>query len=86
MLASSPASMVNQKRSDLGIPNRVNLTSSRFSSFYGAPSRTMSGALTRSRTVILLHARKVYKRKPYQFAAFKIRVQTTATRNGGWYL
>jgi len=31
MLASSPASMVNQKRSDLGIPNRVNLTSSRFS-------------------------------------------------------
>ena len=29
MLASSPASMVNQKRPDLGIPNRFKLTSSR---------------------------------------------------------
>lgn len=32
MLASSPASMVNQKRPDLGIPNRFKLTSSRFRS------------------------------------------------------
>ena len=32
MLASFPASMVNQKQTDLGIPNRFNLTPSRFSS------------------------------------------------------
>src|SRR5437764_3033422 len=32
MLASSPASMVNQKRLDLGIPNRFKVASSRFSS------------------------------------------------------
>jgi hypothetical protein len=39
MLASSPASMVNQKRPDLGIPNRFKLTSSRFSLFQtGGPS------------------------------------------------
>jgi hypothetical protein len=31
MLASDPASMVNQKYNDLGIPNRFNLTPSRFS-------------------------------------------------------
>jgi hypothetical protein len=31
MLASNPASMVNQKHTDLGIPNRFNLTPSRFS-------------------------------------------------------
>lgn len=31
MLASYPASMVNQKHTDLGIPNRFNLTPSRFS-------------------------------------------------------
>src|SRR5205814_4991541 len=31
MLASSPASMVNQKRLDLGIPNRFKVASSRFS-------------------------------------------------------
>jgi hypothetical protein len=31
MLASIPASMVNQKRPDLGIPNRIKLASSRFS-------------------------------------------------------
>src|ERR1700742_882351 len=31
MLASFPASMVNQKRADLGIPNRFSLISSRFS-------------------------------------------------------
>jgi len=30
MLASYPASMVNQKRADLGIPNRFSLTPSRF--------------------------------------------------------
>jgi hypothetical protein len=30
MLASFPASMVNQKPADLGIPNRFNLTTSRF--------------------------------------------------------
>ena len=30
MLASYPASMVNQKQVDLGIPNRFDLTSSRF--------------------------------------------------------
>src|SRR5438477_10923427 len=30
MLASSPASMVNQKRLDLGIPNRFKVASSRF--------------------------------------------------------
>jgi hypothetical protein len=30
MLASYPASMVNQKQPDLGIPNRFNLTPSRF--------------------------------------------------------
>ena len=30
MLASNPVSMVNQKRADLGIPNRINLNSSRF--------------------------------------------------------
>ena len=30
MLASFPASMVNQKRVDLGIPNRFGLISSRF--------------------------------------------------------
>jgi len=29
MLASSPASTVNQKRPDLGIPNRFDFTSSR---------------------------------------------------------
>ena len=32
MLASYPASMVNQKQADLGIPNRFNLTPSRFRS------------------------------------------------------
>jgi len=31
MLASCPASMVNQKPADLGIPNRFSLTASRFS-------------------------------------------------------
>jgi hypothetical protein len=31
MLASFPASMVNQKSTDLGIPNRFKLISSRFS-------------------------------------------------------
>jgi hypothetical protein len=31
MLASIPASMVNQKPADLGIPNRFNLNSFRFS-------------------------------------------------------
>ena len=31
MLASFPASMVNQKSTDLGIPNRFSLNSSRFS-------------------------------------------------------
>jgi hypothetical protein len=31
MLASIPASMMNQKPLDLGIPNRFNFTSSRFS-------------------------------------------------------
>jgi len=31
MLTSYPASMVNQKPADLGIPNRFNLTPSRFS-------------------------------------------------------
>jgi hypothetical protein len=31
MLASFPASMVNQKSTDLGIPNRFKLKSSRFS-------------------------------------------------------
>jgi hypothetical protein len=31
MLASFPASMVNQNRSDLGILNRFNITPSRFS-------------------------------------------------------
>jgi len=31
MLASSPASTVNQKRPDLGIPNRFDFTSSRSS-------------------------------------------------------
>ncbi|MET3998028.1 hypothetical protein ABID65_009716, partial [Bradyrhizobium sp. S3.9.2] len=30
MLASNPASMVNQKHTDLGIPNRFNLTPSCF--------------------------------------------------------
>jgi hypothetical protein len=30
MLASRPASMVNQKAADLGIPNRFNLNSFRF--------------------------------------------------------
>ena len=30
MPASFPASMVNQKRTDLGIPNRFSLISSRF--------------------------------------------------------
>jgi ornithine carbamoyltransferase len=30
MLASTPASMVNQKHTDLGIPNRFSLTPSRF--------------------------------------------------------
>jgi hypothetical protein len=30
MLASDPASMVNQKQPDLGIPNRFNLNSLRF--------------------------------------------------------
>jgi hypothetical protein len=30
MLASCPASMVNQKHTDLGIPNRFKLTASRF--------------------------------------------------------
>jgi hypothetical protein len=32
MLASYPASMVNQKQGDLGIPNRFDLTPSRFRS------------------------------------------------------
>jgi hypothetical protein len=35
MLASFPASMVNQKYADLGIPNRFNLSSSRFSLWPG---------------------------------------------------
>ena len=33
MLASFPASTVNQKQADLGIQNRFNLTPSRFSAF-----------------------------------------------------
>ena len=33
MLASFPASIVNQKPADLGIQNRFNLTTSRFSAF-----------------------------------------------------
>jgi hypothetical protein len=33
MLASFPASMVNQMPTDLGIPNRFKLTPSRFSAF-----------------------------------------------------
>ena len=40
MLASNPASMVNQKRPDLGIRNRFKLTSSRFSCSSG--TRRMS--------------------------------------------
>jgi hypothetical protein len=35
MLASFPASMVNQNRIDLGIPNRFKLTPSRFSPYEG---------------------------------------------------
>ncbi len=31
MLASIPASMLNQNRPDLGIPNRIDLKTSRFS-------------------------------------------------------
>jgi hypothetical protein len=34
MLASFPASMVNQKHTDLGIPNRFRLNSSRFSAAF----------------------------------------------------
>jgi len=45
MLASSPASTVNQKRPDLGIPNRFDFTSSRSSSLvehdlFGKPVST----------------------------------------------
>jgi hypothetical protein len=38
MLASFPASMVNQKPADLGIPNRFNLTTSRFRHLRSGPS------------------------------------------------
>jgi len=34
MLASSPASTVNQKRPDLGIPNRFDFTSSRSNAWF----------------------------------------------------
>ncbi len=37
MLASFPASTVNQKHADLGIPNRFSLTSSRFSASISPP-------------------------------------------------
>jgi hypothetical protein len=45
MLASFPASMLNQKRSDLGILNRFSLNPSRFSTLieydlFGKPLRT----------------------------------------------
>ncbi len=36
MLASFPASMVNQKAADLGIPNRFNLKSFRFKVIFGS--------------------------------------------------
>jgi len=35
MLASNPASMLNQKHTDLGIQNRFNLTPSRFNEISG---------------------------------------------------
>src|SRR5437868_6580267 len=40
MLASSPASMVNQKRLDLGIPNRFKVSSSRFNAARRATAPT----------------------------------------------
>jgi hypothetical protein len=42
MLASFPASMVNQKPADLGIPNRFNLTTSRFKSCGGIREATVA--------------------------------------------
>jgi len=45
MLASDPASMVNQKRADLGIPNRFKLTPSRFKGVErAAPTRAIASA------------------------------------------
>jgi hypothetical protein len=48
MLASIPASMVNQKPTDLGIPNRFKLSSSRFSDEYasGAAPRGASSSMS----------------------------------------
>jgi hypothetical protein len=48
MLASFPASMVNQKPADLGIPNRFNLTTSRFSQKFSGKVRysTLCGLKT----------------------------------------
>jgi hypothetical protein len=39
MLASSPASMLNQNRPDLGIPNRIDLKTSRFRKEIGRVSQ-----------------------------------------------
>jgi hypothetical protein len=52
MLASFPASMVNQNRSDLGILNRFNLTPSRSSSHLLDASRnpTKPGTFSRLKT------------------------------------
>ena len=49
MLASSPASMVNQKHADLGIPNRFNLTPSRFSveTFAGGAEISSPGGVSK---------------------------------------
>jgi hypothetical protein len=44
MLASIPVSMLNQSRPDLGIPNRINLTSSRSSFCVTAGSDVNQGA------------------------------------------
>jgi hypothetical protein len=46
MLASIPASMVNQKPADLGIPNRFKLSSSRFSSLIRMQSAPLSNSPT----------------------------------------
>lgn len=44
MLASYPASMVNQKHTDLGIPNRFNQTPSRFRELTSAAPGRGDGA------------------------------------------
>jgi hypothetical protein len=57
MLASDPASMVNQKQPDLGIPNRFNLNSLRFSCVLKRELRVAEGRLAPLKRA--LHSKRV---------------------------